>query len=66
MTKLCFEPKKVDEKPSNGNNPLTEPKCEYLSILERSFHIEFEKKSSKKLTIEYHHALFWKYGTLAG
>jgi hypothetical protein len=49
LIKWCFEPKKVDEKSSNGHNfPLTEPNCKYLSILERSYHIEFEKNMTKK------------------
>jgi hypothetical protein len=47
--KLCFEPKKVDEKSSNGHNfPLTESNCKYLSFLERSCYEEFEKNVTKK------------------
>jgi hypothetical protein len=35
-SKMVFEPKKVDEKSSNGYKfPLTEPNSKYLSILER-------------------------------
>jgi hypothetical protein len=47
--KWCFEPKKVDEKYSNGHNfPLTEPNFKYLSILERSCYVKFEKNVNKK------------------
>jgi hypothetical protein len=50
LKKLCFEPKKVDEKSSNGHNfPQTEPNCKYLSILERSCYVEFEKNVTKKI-----------------
>jgi hypothetical protein len=30
--------------PNGHNFPLTEPKCKLLGILERSYHVEFEKK----------------------
>jgi hypothetical protein len=50
LKKLCFKPKKVDEKSSNGHNfPLLEPNCNYLSILERSCYVEFEKNVTKKV-----------------
>jgi hypothetical protein len=41
LKKLCFEPKKVDEKSSNGHW--------YFSILERSCNVEFEKNVTKKV-----------------
>jgi hypothetical protein len=36
--------------PSNSHNfPLTEPKCNYLGILERAYHEEFEKNMTKTI-----------------
>jgi hypothetical protein len=33
----------------NGHNfPLIEPKCYYLGVLERSYHVKFEKKKLTK------------------
>jgi hypothetical protein len=40
----------VQKVPPNGHNfQLTEPKCKYLGILERSYHVEFEKNMSTKV-----------------
>jgi hypothetical protein len=50
LKKWCFEPKKVDEKSSNGQKfPLTELNCKYLSILEKSCYVDFEKNVTKKV-----------------
>jgi hypothetical protein len=50
LKKWCFEPKKVNEKSSNGHNfPLTEPNCKYLSILERPCYVKFKNNVTKKV-----------------
>jgi hypothetical protein len=43
-----FWSKIVQEVPPNGHNyPLTEPKCKYLSILERSYYEKSKKNTTK-------------------
>jgi hypothetical protein len=43
-----FDQKLSKKVPPNGHNfPLTELKCNYLGISERSYHVEFEKNKTK-------------------